>query len=285
MFESKRIKKLREHLIKTIPKSPNTRETKEELEQQGLSTILIHYLNWASRFVSERKRKVHIRPAVTSDNRWKKVRDGVNSLLNKVRAGESLTPYLSLVPRTKGYVLSESEAGKKKDRWDDKDFLLNVMGYHHFHLGLTMKNDNHIERTDEVLFARVTRGEFTAIALFDHDVFESPENAITAERERLWKIFDKETKPSTGSGVRFSCNPITTSGHPLHIINLAQNFNWNISERDPQLDNYEYLKTFYNRHGLDVPKRNKLEWYINCTDLCLIDKVNKRYFTLCEGLN
>jgi hypothetical protein len=46
------------------------------------------------------------------------------------------------------------------------------MGLHHFHLGLTMGAAGHAARTNQVLFASVTRDEFEFLGLFDHSAFE-----------------------------------------------------------------------------------------------------------------
>jgi hypothetical protein len=69
------------------------------------------------------------------------------------------------------------------DRWADKDMLLNVMGYHHFHFDAAPHNR---VRSDDVLFAHVTRETFTVIGIFDHAVFEvDPAKPMMAERNRL----------------------------------------------------------------------------------------------------
>jgi hypothetical protein len=51
-------------------------------------------------------------------------------------------------------------------RWSDKDFLLNVMGYHHFHLGTAVQRRGYVDRTDDLIFAEVRRDTFTVIAIF-----------------------------------------------------------------------------------------------------------------------
>jgi hypothetical protein len=66
----------------------------------------------------------------------------------------------------------------------DKDMLLNVMGYHHFHLDAAPHNK---KRSDDVLFAHVTPDTFTLLGIFDHTVFCY--TRITTERMRLWEIF------------------------------------------------------------------------------------------------
>jgi hypothetical protein len=53
-------------------------------------------------------------------------------------------------------------------------------------------------RSDNVLFGRVTPDTFTVIGIFDHAVFEVSDLAkpMTAERNRLWEIFDERAAHS-----------------------------------------------------------------------------------------
>lgn len=284
MEESKRIRKLRRDLIKKLPKSPNDKATKIELVGQNLTDLLIHYLNWACRYVAIKKRKVIIDSEVTKDKRWPISKPGIEALFEKVRNGEELTPHLSLRAHSKGYVSSKTKNTPNADRWEDKDFLLNVMGYHHFHLGLNLEPGGFVTRTDNVLFAKVTRELFTAIAIFDHSVFEPPEGEISSERSRLWELFDDYALSGVPDGTVVIPSLIATSGHPLHLVGMAQDYAWVISQTDPMLDQYEFLKEFYSDAGLNVPKKPKLEWWINFTDLGLFDKALDVYFVLQRGV-
>lgn len=136
----------------------------------ALTSLLVVYLNWARRIIPPRLRNVLIESSLTADRRWKMLGPSVQQFLEKVRAGEDLTPHLSLRVKYNGYTPA-SMAAAKGGRWEDKDFLLIAMGYHHFHLGQQSPH-GHTERTDDVLFAQVTRDKFHAIALFDHSVFD-----------------------------------------------------------------------------------------------------------------
>ena len=285
MNESKRIRKLREDLIKKLPRFPNDKATKVELENQSLGNLLIHYLNWAFRYVAITPRKVAIEPEVTRDKRWAASKAGIEALLEKVRKGEELTPHLSLRAHSRGYTASKSKIISSVERWEDKDFVLNTMGYYHFHLGLDIGPGGFISRTDNVLFARVTRELFTAVALFDHTVFESQEGQISPERNRLWEIFDRRTMSGVPSGTVVISSMIATSGHSSRLVGIAQDYAWTIAQIDPKLASYEFLKDLYFDAGLDVPRRPKLEWWINFTDLGLFDKNHEIYFVLRRGFN
>lgn len=285
MEESKRIKRLRREIIKAIPKFPNDRETKEKLENESLTTLLVHYLNWMSRYISVKPRKISIEPMVTSDYRWKALKSSIEVLLNKARSGENLSPHLSLQPHSKGYAPATSEKGPDVDRWADKDFLLNAMGFHHFHLGTTFERNGHVERTDEVLFARVAREEFVAIGIFDHSVFEPTGEDMSAERKRLWEIFDEHTSRGVPPGSVVIASPIATSGHPIHLVSTAQEYSWVIREIDPKLDDPEFVKELYIGAGVGVPSKPKLEWALKFSDLGIHEKSKKHLFVLRRGFN
>ena len=97
---------------------------------------------------------------------------------------------MSLQPHTRGYTPVAEPRTPGADTWADKDFLLNVMGLHHFHLGLIREAAGHAARTNEVLFASVTREEFEVIGLFDHAAFDHKDDGtMTPERMKLWRTY------------------------------------------------------------------------------------------------
>ena len=49
--------------------------------------------------------------------------------------------------------------------WSDNDFILNVMGYHHFHLGHLKEKNGHMCRTNEALYATVKLQIVSAILI------------------------------------------------------------------------------------------------------------------------
>ena len=281
-MNSKRIISLKNELIKTIPKSPNTKETKLSLEQKSISHIIIIYLNWLSRLISIRNRKVIIEPDVTSDERWKKCKDGINHLLTKVRKGEDLIPHLSTKIASKGFVYQENH---DYNRWNDKDFILNVMGFHHFHLGTKLNDNGFVDRSDEVLFAQVSRDTFRAIAIFNHSVFEDDNGeGISEEKSRLWAIYDKTTFGGLPPGSVAVGNLITCSGHSLHIIGLMQQYIHILNEIDPKLDDRNYVRSLFANAELALGKKN-VKWMINVDGIGLYNNETNSFLILWEGLN
>jgi len=267
-----------------MPFFPNTKETRDDLLGQSIASILFHYLHWASRFVPQRKRRIIIDPHVTGDRRWPALKNSINSLLCKVREGEDLTPYLSLKAHTKGYTPSERIVSGEADGWDDKDFLLNTMGFHHFHLGERVTNGIS-DRTNEVVFARCSREEFHIIAIFDHSVFDFVRDtgeAMNEERSRLWRIYTEFNESGMPPGTVYVSNPITCSGHPLHIHDITREYTHVINELDHKLDQREFEEEIYTETSFVKPKNNKLKWFINGLDLGILDKSNQ-FFILRHG--
>jgi hypothetical protein len=107
-------------------------------------------------------RQVEIEPAAKADPRWSAMAAAIEAFLEKVRRGDDLTPYLSLIPHTRGYSLAAHTPGATNDeRWSDKDLLLTRMNYHHFHLGMGIEAAGHAARTAHIVY-RLVRLRFPA---------------------------------------------------------------------------------------------------------------------------
>lgn len=281
---SKRILELRQTLIKQIPKFPNNRATLAILQEKSLSELLIDYFTWAVRYVPPRIRKVHISPEVLNDARWELNRAGAQVLLEKIETGSDVTAHLSTEPHTRGYTPSAASTALETEKWADKDFLLNVMGFHHFHLGMELDESGYIKRTGVVLFAYATRDEFDAIALLDHSVFAaSSGGTMSEERKRLWRIFDDRVLKNAAPGEVFLPPPIATSGHQVWLVQRASHCAYVIRELDANLDDPEYVLQLYEEAGVQPPKRPKIKWFFRGLELGLIDQQAQVYFALVKA--
>jgi hypothetical protein len=278
--ESRRVRQLRSQIIKDIPRFPNDRATLQELEQKSLASLLIVYLNWAKRYVPPRRRSVVIEPTLTADSRWKALAPRVRQFLDKVSAGADLTPHLSLRAKRNGYT-STNDATAPSDRWEDKDFLLITMGYHHFHLG-PQSEHSHTDRTDDVLFAQVTRDTFYAIGLFNHSVFATA-SSMTAERERMWTLYDRRSSFGRPPGIYLAAGPVTTSGHSLHDVRMAQDYVHVIREIDPKLDELQARSSIFTDLSHHEVKAMKVRWHFNYQDFGLLDRPSHTFFILRKG--
>jgi hypothetical protein len=286
MIESNRINKLRQWIVNTIPKFPNDKTTKQLLEAKSLSGLFIDYINWASRLVAARRRKISIESTATSDPRWEILQNDIQFFLNKVANGADLSPHLSLSALKEGFTPASSQKGPSVERWADKDFVLITMGFHHFHLGTKIEEAGHVSRTDEVLFAKVTRDTFEVLAIFDHSVFDrsdSVSSTMTSERKRLWEIFDNKSSQGIPPGSVYVPSMIMTSGHSYYHVGLAQNYAMIVHEIDPKLEDRQYIRNIYSDANLPIPERPKLKWAFDCLDFGLYDDKGKFFFIILYG--
>jgi hypothetical protein len=278
----KRLKRLRKDLIKCIPRVPNDRASRDHMEAKGLPEIVIDYLNWRSRYVGIRPRTATIEPAALVHPNWISRQYEIEQFLEKARQGEDLTPHLSLAPHTRGYTpASQQQGATVEEKWSDKDFILNTMGYHHFHLGTTKEAAGHASRTDEVIFARVTRDHFDAIAVFDHSVFE----LNSAERQRLWQLHDDIIFRGVAPGSVVMGNMIATSGHSLHVVTYGQHCLRYLRSTDPQLEGGDFMNDLYERAQFERPAKFKPIWCFRHLDLAIWDEPKRALFVMIKGWN
>lgn len=273
-MEPKRVKDLKSSLIREIPFFPNDRATKEGLHDQALLPIILHHLHWKSRFIPKRPRAVFIEGYAVNDKRVPELKEKIEALLSDVKGGNDLSPYLSSKADNKGYTPHTDS-----DKWADKDFLLNVTGFHHLHLNKSP------ERSNEVIFARVTREEFHVIAISDHSAFESDATddlSLSEERSRIFAIFREYSSRGLPPNSVYLPKIITTSGHPLEIVDIASSYNEIVLSMDKKLDDNDFINSIYEEANLDRPKNNKLKWYIHDLDLGILDK-NRNFFVLKYG--
>lgn len=284
--ESKRVKQFRLAIAKDIPKFPNDRETLAVLEAKSLGSLLVDYANWAYRLIPPRPRKVTIEPTLTCDPRWKGLSADTKALLEQVSRGDDLGPYLSLRTFRNGFTPASSATAPFTDKWEDKDFLLITMGYHHLHLSQLIEAAGHAKRTDDVLFAHVTRDTFNAIGFFDHSVFEPTDSIsqpMTAERERLCGIYDRRSSMGRKPGEVYVSNPIATSGHSLHHIGLASEFARIIYSIDLRLDNLSSRSEIFSMLPHETVKAMKLKWHLHYLNLGLLDRTTSTFHILRYG--
>jgi hypothetical protein len=284
--ESKRVRAFQRGLVNKIPRFPNDKGSLTAIQSASLVSLLIHYMNWAIRYVPARPRIVRIDSTASSDARWKKHQEAISLFLDKVTSGGDLTPYLSLEVHSRGYTPPQQSRGSSPSHWADKDFVLTIMGYYHFHLGPNLEPNGFATRTDDLIFAKVTRDEFLVIAVLDHSAFEmtGTDDKMTEERKRLWTIFDEHSTRGLPPGSVYIPAMITTSGHSLHIVRLAQEYANIIRSIDPKLDEQSYIVNLYRCAGAKCPKKTKLAWHLNFLNFGLLDTQSNMFFVFKYGL-
>ena len=159
------------------------------------------------------------------------------------------------------------------------------MGYHHFHLGTLLESEGHVTRTDELLFACVSRDTFTVVAILDHSVFamtRTPASPMNPERARLWDIFREHSSRGLPPGSVYFPAMITTSGHSLHLGLLADEYARVVRMVDPKLDEKPYVRGLYESAEMPPPQNPRLKWHLSFLDLGLLD-ARTAFFVLRYG--
>ena len=288
LSNSKRFQKFRNCLIRDIPRIPNDRASLAALQSKGNSELLRIYMCWKLRQVAIRPRRVTGQSALQADCRATAVKLNIEAFIRAVEAGADLNPYLSTKAHRHGYVLAADPKVADFRTWEDKDFLLNVLGRHHFHLGLHKEVSGLMARTDEVLFASVTRETFEILGLFDHSVFDwSVDDAMAPERERLWSFHDEYRAEEASPGAvlldGYGGLGITTAGTPTVLTMNAMRQIGLIREIDPKLSDSKYVETLFAEHP--VPKKLRLEWYYNHLDFGLLNVPSGHFICMMRGPN
>ena len=157
--------------------------------------------------------------------------------------------------------------------------VLNIMGYHHFHPSSSIEPQGFARRSNELLFARVTRDTFTVVALFDHSVFEKTDlgQPLTAERERLLNIFHERATRYAPPNSFVVPSMVATSGHSLHFTCMSMDYARVIAAIDPKLDDPAYTSSLAVGTGFTLPAKQKWKWHLNYLDLGVLEK-NSGFF-------
>ena len=243
---------------------------------------------WKLRQVAIRPRGVTGQSALKADCRATSLQPNIEAFIRAVEAGADLNRYLSTEAHRHGYVLAADSATADSSTWEDKDFLLNVLGCHHFHLGLHEEASGLMARTGEVLFACVSRDTIRILGLFDHSVFDwSVDDVMTPERARLWLVHDEFRAEGvrTGAVVLDGVGGlgITTAGTPAAITLQAMRQMELVRQIDQKLDDYKYVKTLLAGHPM--PKKLRLEWHYDHLDLGLLNVPSGHFYCVMPGPN
>ncbi len=286
--DSRRVKAFRRELVKSIKRFPNDRASLQALEAKSLTELLIRYIGWRTRFVGQRKRRVTGWAALDSDPRSVGLKANIDALALVVEAGGNLDPYLSEKAHDDGYTPAADPKTPNPELWKDKDHLLNVMGLHHFHLGMVEKSPGVMRRTNEVLFASVTRDEFEIIGLFDHDAFEHEDDgSMTPERQKLWGAYlSREANgllPGQLSVGGFAGGGISLSGEPNAVVQAAIRHARIMRELDPTLDDPDQIRRLFP--SIEAPAKPKLRWHYHHLDFGLISEADGVFGVLEKGPN
>jgi hypothetical protein len=274
-----RIEAFRSSMIDDLPRVPNNRASRALLEAMPTRRVILAFLNWRSRRIPSKQRTVSLWSGGVTPLHFQAAKSKLRSLLQKVEAGEDVTPHLSDLVRTKGIILP---GASPTVRGQDVDMILTRYGLHHFHVG-HFSASNPKGRSGSLVFAEVLDKEFRIIAIADHHVF----TLGSAEQFRFSGICHAYIAKAFSPGTAFMLNPVTSSGHSVIVSMFAVKCEDEINRLDPLLDDPAFIDSLYNgqpilRDGLIVarPANPSLAWHFDDLEFGILDKQTMVFFSI-----
>jgi hypothetical protein len=276
---SPRILKLRESLIKELPRVPNNRVSLESMRALSTHDLILSFITWRMRRIPQKPRTVRFWSGGVKPVQARLARPRLEPLLRDVRAGRDLEPYLSERVRTAGIDLA-TDLPRSQRR--DMDMVLTRHGLHHFHVGIRAGN-NPKGRSGSLVFAEVLPDEFRIVAISDHRAFEHE----SEERKRFFRICLSYMAKDVPPGEGFMPNPVLSSGHAVLVWVFARRCCDEINRLDPLLDDptlidqlYSQQKTVDGEQPIASPGSPDLVWHFDDLTFGLLDKRTKAYFCI-----
>lgn len=268
-------------LRESIPTVEGDKVSRSRIDEASLPNVLIHYLNYASRLVAPRPRTVHYFSGFWNDQRIGDDMPNILSLERSISSGIDVNHRLSPKIKDHGFIHG-------KHRWDDKDFILNAYGIHHLHLRAGRKPG------DSLVFIGFRRHEAFFIKYGNHRSFHdgSLDDLATLWRLALgWELKGVELGESNFTpqeriklalrgvnmmtemdGKVVAQTGLSSSGHDLQTIRLADRMLDIIANVDPKLDSREYLKDLSDDTAVHIPANPVFEWVMDFQDLCILER-------------
>ncbi len=143
---------IRSHVLGVLPYEPHF---KADLTSMRTADLLITYLNWRHRLISQQPRSIFRSKTLRANPLSFDPDYGValERMCELIKRGGDLKPHLSRRIKT-GYV---GPPGGQLGKRSDLDLLLNDWGIHHLHLSTTLEPDGFVRRTKPVLIGAFER--------------------------------------------------------------------------------------------------------------------------------
>jgi hypothetical protein len=237
------------------------------------------YLTWRRRFIPAKPRTVKFWPPGIIHPGYMSIRPLLSPFIRKVEAGDDLTPHLSDLVNTAGFVLPTPANTR---RGDDKDMVLTRLGLHHFHVG-AVAPDNPKGRSGHLIFAEVTESDFTVIAVGDHRVFTagSPESIRFYETSLAY--ITRTVLPGQG----FMLSPVETSGDSMELRLFSRACESQIECLDQKLDDRQFIDELWNgqpieREGQSIqkPAKPSFKWHFDDLRFGIIERKTLVFFCI-----
>lgn len=267
----------RVRLASIIPISPNNYKNRKKINDYNLVDLLIIFLNWRSRFIEQKPRKIKFSDPYFEYKFNNLNKDGIKIFRERIIHGGNLNIYLSNKIKNNGFVFGESVYPLEGA---DKDAILLKYGYYHFHVGPISANGK-VERQKNLLFGRVFPEEVELLFWDSHDAFKKN----TTSRRLFLEKCDEYFKKSIKQNGYYTLNPTTVSGHSSVVTDHAIYYSRKIRflERSEKLK--ETLYQEYRKLGIELKGKVKLKWEIHNMNLLLKDNDGNSILVIEFGSN
>lgn len=302
VLSSKRLSDLREWMIGRIPVLPASSDTRDQLRQMCINRLMRVYLNWIDRFIPPEPRSVMVWDGFWTRNNPREHADQVNVLIEKVRLGEDLTPYLSSRIHTHGFVPRPQT--RKGINWGDKDLALNAYDLHHLHLIPANENGKRKGGSDRLLYVGVSREEVLLLMLGNHNSFDDGTlaEAVAEYRTQSGFVlngivgFSNEVTPKESQflarrgistalmvGDKATLGPMISSAgtaidHTRHVDQCCEI----IEDIEDVIDERSRLIGRFQLEESDVPHNPDWCWQFHYANLFLVERRTSTGFAVCR---
>ncbi len=273
---SSRVNAFRRHLINNLPRIPDNKESLTLMRAMPTGRLILAYINWKMRLIPQKQRVVKFWSGGISPLQVKQTKELLRPLLEKVLAGEDLTPHLSTQVNKAGIVLNGANPSSKKA---DIDIILTRHGLHHFHVA-SPSTKNPKGRSGSLVFAEVLENEFRVVAISNHGAFKSG----TEEQIRFLEICNSYIAKDIPAGQGFLANPVMSSGHSLTATRFSDACTNAMEQLDPMLDDPIYVEKLYNDNHVHrnsaIIKKPSLAWSFQDLRFGIFDKSTQVFFCI-----
>ncbi len=273
-----RIQAFRNILIKAIPKVPNTKATVAYMDTFGTHYLMLIYLTWKMRLLPAKPRKVRIWSGGVNPYYFATIRSHIQPLARKVEHGQDLTPHLSRLVRTLGFVMPEVSSEQRRH---EMDWVLTKTGLHHFHVGASTAA-NPRGRSGRLVFADVTDDEFKIITISDHDAF----NIGSTEWKELFGISNRYIQSQVPPGASYMAYPTMSSGHSMELVLYANHCDETMTRLDPSFEDRAFVDRIYSENDaaayqdIERPAKPVLKWHFENRDFGVLETKTGVFFRM-----
>jgi hypothetical protein len=159
---------MRRTLLASLLANPDI-ETHVDIQNLTDSELVVCYLNWRDRLVSQAPRLVIESREFSNARRQKNYADFIPNLLANIQKGEDLRPHLS--KRVTKVYTESGVASKSLSRQPHLDLLLSHWGIHHLHISDEVEADGFVKRGNDLIYAIFLDGKAYMLDILSHADF------------------------------------------------------------------------------------------------------------------